>query len=298
MTWLELSVVCDAAQADALEATLADAGALSLGIDDAGDGPLFEPAPGEHPLWRQCRLSALFDDRQVLAAAVQRISDVHGVTLASRLEQREFAERDWLTETQSALPASRFGRRLWVVPPGTPPPSADAVCVELVPGLAFGTGAHESTALCLEWLDGQDLDGAEVVDFGCGSGILAIAAARLGARRVHAVDHDPQALTATRDNADANRVGSRIVVGVDASLDTTPCADLLVANILAGTLVTLAPRILALLRPGGRFALAGILAHQADDVCAAYRFASEGVELTCRGEWVCLSAVRAGSEAG
>ena len=292
MAWSELSVVCESARTAALEETLEQAGALAVSVDDAADGALFEPAPGEHPLWRRCRLTGLFEGAAAADAALVRIAAEHGAEQAAHFRQSELAERDWVTETQALMPPTRYGERLWVVPPGSSSPAADAVCVELVPGLAFGSGAHESTALCLDWLDGEQLAGREVVDFGCGSGILAIAAARLGAACVHAVDHDPQAITATGNNATANGVGERVLASDAADLAPTLTADVLVANILAGTLVSLAPRLSGLLRAGGRMALAGILASQADEVRTAYTQWFEDLVVVGRGDWVRVSGTR------
>ena len=217
---------------------------------------------------------------------------MHGEALAERAEQREVVERDWVTETQQAVPPTRFGRRLWVVPPGSPAPAGDAVCVELVPGLAFGSGAPATTALCLEWLDGIDLDGATVVDFGCGSGILAVAAAKLGAAEVMGLDHDPQALTATRCNAEANGVGDRVRCALTAPPALAGRAHVVVANILAGTLVTLAPSIAGLLRPGGRLAVSGVLEEQAGTVSEAYAPWCEICGVVARGGWVRVEARR------
>jgi ribosomal protein L11 methyltransferase len=175
-------------------------------------------------------------------------------------------EREWLKDFRPM----RFGRRLWVCPGGMQAGETDAVRIELDPGLAFGTGTHPTTALCLEWLDAQPVDGRQVVDYGCGSGILAIAAARLGAARVRAMDIDPQALIATRDNAVRNGVIDRLDITGDPELGPAS-ADLLLANILAGPLVELAPRFARAVRPGGLIAVSGLLADQAATVTAAYR---------------------------
>ena len=297
MGWRELSMVCEAESSAALEAILEAAGAIAVSIDDAADGALFEPAPGEHPLWRQCRLTGLFNTAAEADAALAGLARAQGPDFVAHVEQRDVIERDWVSENQFALPATRFGERLWVVPPGTPPPADDAVLVELVPGLAFGSGAHESTALCLQWLDAERPQGLDVIDYGCGSGILAIAAARLGAARVFAVDHDPQAITSTRDNAVANGVGDRVFVADTTAPPPPRPADLLVANILAGTLIGLAPKFAGLLRDGARMALAGILASQADDVRAACEPWFDGFVVVARGEWVRISATRNGAPA-
>jgi ribosomal protein L11 methyltransferase len=192
-------------------------------------------------------------------------------------------ERVWLEHFHPM----QFGRRLWICPAGQRPAAQNAVIVELDPGLAFGTGTHPTTALCLEWLEGSDLAGNNLIDYGCGSGILAIAALRLGAANAIAVDHDPQALEATRDNAIKNGVHERLTVHLPADAPRQP-SDLLVANILAGPLIELAPRLCGLLKPGGRFALSGILADQGAAVAAAYApFATLGPRHQ-RDDWILL----------
>jgi ribosomal protein L11 methyltransferase len=196
-------------------------------------------------------------------------------------------ERVWLEDFRPM----RFGRRLWVCPGGLPAGDADAIRIELDPGLAFGTGTHPTTALCLEWLDGQDLAGCSVVDYGCGSGILAVAAAKLGAAHVVAMDIDPQALIATRENALRNRVAGTLTVTGEPAL-APRSADVLLANILAGPLVELAPRFAEALVPGGRLALSGLLPEQADAVTAAYRPWFHIETTTTRDGWVLLSARR------
>ena len=190
---------------------------------------------------------------------------------------------------------TRFGQRLWVCPVGQSSPDPNAVVVDLDPGLAFGTGHHPTTALCLEWLDGADLAGRTLLDYGCGSGILAIAALKLGAARALAVDHDPQALEATRDNARANGVAERIWAGSPAELDGIAGArhaDLVVANILAGPLVELAPSLLACLRPGGALALSGVLADQVDSVQAAYAGSVHLGPTRLRDDWALISGFK------
>ncbi|MGH8338382.1 MAG: 50S ribosomal protein L11 methyltransferase, partial [Gammaproteobacteria bacterium] len=182
----------------------------------------------------------------------------------SLLEEREWS-REWLKDFKPM----RFGRRLWIVPSACAPPDATAVNIRLDPGLAFGTGAHATTALCLEWLDGTKLTGKTVIDYGCGSGILAIAAALLGALHVWAVDNDPQALTATQDNAARNRVISALKISLPDQLPVAK-ADVLLSNILAAPLVELAPCFAAHLKSGGSLVLSGILDSQRDEIHNAY----------------------------
>lgn len=291
MTWLQLEVTLEAAEIERVEAALLSAGALSVSCSDAGAQPLYEPDPQHPPLWHDTQLTAMFPEttdpdglRAVLQAAL------HPLRLPShrflRLEDREW-EREWLKDFKPM----RFGRRLWIVPSAYAPPDPDAINIRLDPGLAFGTGTHATTALCLEWLETADLTGKTVMDYGCGSGILAIAAARLGASCVWAMDNDPQALTATHANAGRNQVSD--IVKIHASDDKlTVQADLLLANILAGPLVELAPRFAALLKPGGSLVLSGILKDQRDAIQGAYasQFRFTG-EAQCQ-EWLRLDGLR------
>jgi ribosomal protein L11 methyltransferase len=251
-----------------VEDALFELGAVSVTLEDAADDPVLEPAPGATPLWPTVVVKALFDAgsspdaiRSALVQALPGAPDPRFELLADKAWERE-----WLKDFRPM----RFGRRLWVCPGGMAAGDADAIRVELDPGLAFGTGTHPTTALCLEWLDAQSLDGRQVVDYGCGSGILAIAALRLGAQRIVAMDIDPQALRATRENAARNGVLARLEVTADPAL-ATASADVLLANILAGPLVELAPRFAQAVRPGGLLALSGLLAEQAAAVTAAYQ---------------------------
>jgi ribosomal protein L11 methyltransferase len=277
LAWLQLSIEVSKPDAEGIAVFLEDSGALSVTLADAADEPQLEPGPGETPLWSQVKVSALFDADPESAALVARLADklarepragVTGAPFVERIEDQVW-ERVWL----DTFKPTRFGRRLWVCPRGQDPdePEAipEAVVVVLDPGLAFGTGHHPTTALCLEWLDGIDIDGKSVLDYGCGSGILAIAALRLGAARAIAVDHDPQALEATRNNALANGVADRLAIyGPDDVPELT--VDVTIANILAGPLIALAPRLVESLRPGGALAVSGVLANQVEAVRAAY----------------------------
>lgn len=291
MAWLQVTLTTGRDQASRVEAALEGAGALAVTLTDAGDEPQIEPPPGATPLWSEVRVTALFDDEPGFGERVALLAaDLAGRLTApphvERVEDRPWA-RAWLDDFRP----SRFGKRLWVCPRGQAAEGPDAVVVELDPGLAFGTGHHATTALCLEWLDGTDLAGRSLIDFGCGSGILAIAALRLGAAGALAVDHDPQALEATRDNAAANGVDARITVCDPAGIPEDP-ADVLVANILAGPLVELAPRLVRLVRPGGRIALSGILEEQAESVAAAYASAVDLDPVRVRDGWVLISGRR------
>jgi ribosomal protein L11 methyltransferase len=274
MSWLQAHVLTDPVHAPGVEAALAAAGAGSVTLLDAEDQPVLEPLPGETPLWPHVRVTGLFDDASGAAALQANIRTALGPGLGDAIRIEPLADQVWERTWLDHFHPMRFGRRLWVVPGGqTAELGAGDIAVELDPGLAFGTGTHPTTALCLEWLDGLELAGRRVIDVGCGSGILAIAALRLGAAHALAIDHDPQALLATRENAARNGVAERLtVLGTDAP--PAP-AEVVIANILAGTLIELAPRIAAMVAPGGRLALSGILADQADGVLTAYRSLGE-----------------------
>jgi ribosomal protein L11 methyltransferase len=244
-------------------------GAIALSLADAGDEPLLEPAPGETPLWQEVRLRALFDlaaNPVLIAATLEAVLGLAPHTVAAERVEDRVWEREWLRDFRPM----RFGQRLWVCPAGQPPGEPDAVVLELDPGLAFGTGTHATTALCLEWLDGAIRDGERVLDYGCGSGILALAALRLGAGRATAFDIDPQARHATRENAAKNGLADRVEIPTRAD-DVTGGFDVVLANILSGPLVALAPDLAARTDRGSALVLAGLLSHQAGEVAQAYQ---------------------------
>lgn len=272
MSWIQLNIDTDADGVEHLSEALSEAGALSVTWEDAADQPLFEPPPGATPLWTATRVVGLFDADTNMATVVEQLE----TTLAGPLRgwhATPLDDQDWERAWMDDFHPMRFGERLWICPSWCPPPVPEAVNLLLDPGLAFGTGTHPTTALCLVWLDAQALSGRVVIDYGCGSGILAIAAARLGAHRVYAVDNDPQALLATRDNATRNGVDTVIQTCLPEALDATLAgvqADVLLANILAGPLIALAPRLATLTRRGATIALSGILDEQAATVAGAY----------------------------
>ena len=244
-------------------------GAIAVALADGGDEPLLEPGPGETPLWQVVRLQALFEQSADPRLAAATLAAVLGLAPAAitveHIEDRAW-EREWLRDFRPM----RFGHRLWVVPGGQLPAGAAPVVLELDPGLAFGTGTHPTTALCLEWLDGRIRGGEQVLDYGCGSGILALAALKLGAGRATACDIDPQALTATRENAARNALSARTRVAEHPEA-VAGAFDVVLANILARPLVELAPRLASLCRDGGAVVLAGMLERQAGEVAEAYR---------------------------
>ncbi len=290
--WLQLTLEAIDHDPEKLEDALLRAGALAVTLEDAGDQPVLEPAPGETPLWTHTRVTGLFDaqtDIEVIKGQLRRFLHA-SLLLECRLTALE--ERDWVRAWMDHFHPMRFGQRLWVCPTEQTPPDPTAINIRLDPGLAFGTGTHPTTALCLEWLDGADLSGKAVLDYGCGSGILAIAAAKLGARRVWAVDIDPQALLASDDNADENGVEDRIGLAHPAELPVDLSVDILLANILAGVLVQLAAEFARRVQPGGRLVLSGILEPYADAVQAVFarEFAFDPVRR--REDWVLLEGTR------
>jgi ribosomal protein L11 methyltransferase len=291
MPWLQVELRVGEAQVEAAEAALEAAGALSVTLRDAGDRPVLEPGPGETPLWPDVIVTGLFPGDRDSADLKRAVHAGWPLSAPPEMHASWLEDRPWEREWERSFRPMRFGRRLRIIPPGTPRSHGEDVEVLLAPGLAFGTGTHPTTALCLEWLDGLDLNGAVVVDYGCGSGILAVAAACLGARRVIATDNDPQALLATRDNAAANRVADRIrTVAPDGMAGVA--ADVLVANILANPLIELAPKLRNVTKSGGRLALSGILRAQVPAVAAAYAPAFAVAAPAFKEDWARLEGTR------
>ena len=276
--------------AEAAEAACLASGAVAVTFDDQHDDPVLEPLPGEMRLWPSTRVRALLADGQDPGMAREQLARNLGIDTAdieSRIVPEQVWERAWLKHFK---PMS-FGSRLWVAPHHAQLPHDQSGVVRLDPGLAFGTGTHASTAMCLEWLDRHFVAGQSVIDYGCGSGILAIAALKLGAARAACFDIDSQALTATRDNAHANAVEARLDVCVSA--DELPRrTDILIANILSDTLCALAGDFAQRVRPGGSLVLAGILAHQEREVTAAYAPCFDIAAFAQRDSWVGLSGFR------
>lgn len=290
MSWLQLRLDTSPEQIEAAETLMLAAGAVAVTMEDNADQPVLEPGVGETPLWHQTRLTGLFTADTDMDAALAQFPPALLAACNQRVEILE--DKDWEREWISHYRPMRFGKRLWVCPSWLEPPEPDAVNLLLDPGLAFGTGTHPTTALCLTELDGMDLAGRKVVDYGCGSGILAVAALKLGAAQALGVDNDPQALVASRDNCARNQLPEAALEvalpGAEAVTHWQGRADLVVANILAGPLMALSDTLLGLLQPGGTLMLSGLLNTQAEELCAHYR---DRLQLTVVGEredWVCL----------
>jgi len=293
MSWLQIRLAITPDQAEALEDQLLDLGAVSVTFMDAEDQPIFEPDLGTTPLWSHTHLLALFESDTDADALLAHLQLLRGGELPEH-QVEGIEEQDWERSWMDNFQPMRFGRRLWIVPSWHVAPEPDAVNLLLDPGLAFGTGTHPTTALCLEWLDAQSLNGQSLLDFGCGSGILAIAGLLLGAAHAVGTDIDTQALEASRDNAQRNGIAEeRFALYLPEQLPQEP-ADVVVANILAGPLVSLAPQITALVKPAGRLALSGILAEQAEEMRAAYADAFELDPTAEKDGWVRISGTRRG----
>lgn len=276
-----------------VDEALMAAGALSVSFVDAHDDPVLEPLPGETPLWRETVTLGLFPDGTPVAPIETLLRELVPDGPALRLASELVEDRDWVRAWLEHWHPLRFGARLWVTPAEKRGeiPDPEALVMVLDPGLAFGTGTHPTTALCLEWMEAVPLQGATVLDYGCGSGILAIAACLYGAQRVIAVDIDPQALQATRQNAETNGVADRIETWLPHETPEST-VEVVLANILAGPLVRLAPELLGRLRPGGRLVLAGLLDRQADEVRAAYVDGLDFEPPLSREGWTRLSGQR------
>ena len=290
MPWLQLKLVTHAGEADAISDLLTELGAVAVTYEDAADQPLFEPDPGETRLWRETRVVGLFEaDTDIEAVKTELLTRLDSPPAHLNIDPLE--DKEWTRAWMDAFKPIPCGQRLWIVPSWHQPSDPEAVNVILDPGLAFGTGTHPTTALCLQWLDSHPPQGLEVIDYGCGSGILAIAAALLGARHVWAVDHDPQALIATRDNADKNGVADKITTCLPEELAQFE-ADLVLANILANPLMELAPKLAQQVKKGGDIVLSGILSHQADPVRQRYQQWFDMNPARQQEEWVELDGKR------
>jgi len=269
MEWQQFVMNLESLSPVSVEEILIRHGAKSVTFSDAGDRPVLEPAPGETPLWNRTRITGLFEPDTDVTALLADLRASLGLEELPDHHLETLADRDWEREWLKDFGPMRFGERLWVCPAGSEPDRRDAVIVRLDPGLAFGTGTHATTAMCLEWLDTLDLRGQTLLDYGCGSGVLAIASLKLGCAHARAMDIDPQAVLATRRNAEQNGVRERLTVTPSAE-DIDGEFDVVVANILAGPLADLAENVAAHVRPGGRLGLSGILSDQAAEVLEAY----------------------------
>ena len=291
MTWQQLICHSTLEHQEAISELMEAAGAASVTFEDAVDQPILEPLPGETPLWDQLIITGLYPAQDDLTELLLQFELKRAEWQISQLRLEQLEDRPWVREWMDNFHPMQFGKRLWVYPSwrDVPDEAKNAVKILLDPGLAFGTGNHPTTALCLEWLDGEDLAGKSVLDYGCGSGILAIAAAKLGATTIVATDIDPQALEATQENAKRNHLAPECIFTCQPEAVPTQQYDVVIANILSGPLVNLAPSLLAYLKPQGRLALSGILIDQEAAVKAAYQAALVDIEIKTQEDWLRLA---------
>ena len=290
--WIQLNIETSPQKTEIIEDAVLAAGAVSVTLQDAADQPILEPGVGETPLWDRCILTALFSASIEPSETEQQIQSNLPFDLHSSWQLVE--DKDWSQEWKKHFkPIACSEGRLWICPSWIEAPQPDAVNLRLDPGLAFGTGSHPTTMLCLNWLEKQSLKGKTVIDFGCGSGILGIAALLLGAEKVWAIDNDPQALLASRDNAQRNGIEDhRLVTLLPQQIPAKAKADIMVANILAKPLIDLAPQISELTIDNGQLCLSGILSHQIDQVSAAYIQQFIFTPTVVEDNWAQLSATK------
>lgn len=291
MPWIQLTVSAPEAQAPLVGDMLQGNGALAVTYRDAQDNPIFEPPLGEVLYWQETLVTGLFPAEHDMQAVVSNLKQSRFFRDGLQYKTDQLEDKDWEREWMDNFHPIQFGERLWVCPSWREIPDPEAVNLLLDPGMAFGTGTHPTTALCLAWLDSQDLTGKTVVDFGCGSGILAIAALLLGAERAIGIDIDQQALIASRENAERNGVADRLEVYLPANQPRLE-ADIVVANVLAGPLQELADVIAAYVGTDGELVMSGILERQIDAVQQAYQPAFEFSPAKVQDDWVMLHAKR------
>jgi len=293
MAWIQLKFNYKNPDADSLSDYLMELGALAVTFLDAEDKPILEPKPGETPLWDHLIVLALFEadvDTKSIDSAIQ--SHDFAQYIGQQYEWEIIRDQDWERSWMENFKPMQFGERVWIIPSWCEAPEPDAVNIKLDPGLAFGTGTHATTALCLQWLDSADLTGKTVIDYGCGSGILAIAALLLGAEKVYAVDIDPQAIEATKQNLQRNGIDSkRLVLGLPEQVKL-PQADILVANILAEPLRQLAESIANSVQVSGNLVLSGLLETQADELNSLYSQWFEMDDAKVQEDWARLSGTK------
>ncbi|MBI5450412.1 MAG: 50S ribosomal protein L11 methyltransferase [Gammaproteobacteria bacterium] len=289
--WLQILFDARPDNAGLIADLLSETGALAVTLQDRGDEAIYEPPLGSEPLWSDTCVIGLFDADTDVSGVLQHIQHALQGQDMPACHVKRLANQDWERVWLAHFRPMRFGQRLWICPTAYQPPDPTAVNIMLDPGLAFGTGTHPTTALCLEWLDSHAVTDHHVIDYGCGSGILAIAAARLGARQVAAVDIDHQALLATADNARRNHVDHLIHGYLPADLPAI-AADTVLANILAGPLADLAPQLAQLVKPGGSLVLSGLLSPQGPALQGSYRRWFDFIWQQQREDWLCLAARR------
>ncbi|MCK5918579.1 MAG: 50S ribosomal protein L11 methyltransferase [Cocleimonas sp.] len=290
--WQQINCYCNKAFQDEITQCMEMANALSITFQDAGDTPVLEPLPGETPLWNDLILTALFTGDDDLSAPLLDLQSNKQQWQISKIDVERLEDQDWERAWMDDFKPMKFGENLWIYPSWNEIPEDESTKIILDPGLAFGSGTHPTTALCLEWLDANPPQGLSVIDYGCGSGILAIAAAKLGASAILATDIDPQALIATKDNMLKNKIPEfAIETCFPEELPTEP-VELLIANILSGPLVELAETFAQLIKPNGTIVLSGILEEQTDNIVKAYQIGFNIIQVAQKDDWIRVTAQR------
>ncbi len=292
MVWWQFSLNCQAFELERVENLMVGLGALSISLSDAADEPIYEPLPGDNPVWQASVVAATFDGANDHELLYQQLTSKLPDHLAQGVRLKTLQDQDWNQAYKQHFHPLQCAPNLWIVPSWSEPPDPAATIVQLDPGLAFGTGSHPTTALCLGWLGTRDIVDRRVIDFGCGSGILAIAAIKLGAQWVAAVDIDPQALTACHSNMEVNGINSAQIQVTPPEELGDPAANLLIANILAGPLIKLVHRFAELVEPGGQILLSGILKTQLEDIQLTYRPYFDLDSPRYNEDWVCIAGSR------
>ncbi len=292
MAYLKLQIQITEDQFPVLESALSRSGALSVSAEDAEDQPILEPKPGETPLWQNLTLSALFQANKNQRKVENRIKPYLSELQFASLVWTDLAEQAWEKAWMQYYQPVHFKENLWVGSTEHTPPAQVKATLFLEPGLAFGTGSHPTTYLCLEWLSEQELADKTLIDYGCGSGILMLAALKLGATLTHGVDLDPQALTATEDNAERNGIHSGFTLDLPDTFPIDTRADIVIANILANPLMELAHFLSSLIKPHGTIVLSGLLSEQAEQVKQAYLPDIQWQDQREKDGWICLVGIK------
>jgi len=288
MPWIQAHLIVSKEQSSLAELVFENIGAVSITLGDAQDEPVLETLPDEIRLWSLVKVTALFEFSNSISDEIrQSVNQALNQELSQQLSIETLQDQEWERTWLKYFHPMQFGKNLWICPSGHEVKEPDAIIIDLDPGLAFGTGTHPTTALCLEWLEQSELNDKHVIDYGCGSGILAIAALKLGAKHATGIDYDPQALLASIDNAEKNNV-TELLTTLDSNSSPDQKADILVANILAGVLIDLAPNINKLINPNGQIVLSGILSDQAEAVNDIYTEWFDMKPITEKNGWVRL----------
>ena len=290
--WRQLKIQLKSEDASELEQTLFKSGALSISYLDAEDQPVFQKEPNSTPLWDNAFLLCLFDGNVELDSLLADLKGNTGILNNENLAVEVIEDKDWERSWMEDFKPMQFGEKLWILPSWETPPDPTAANLMLDPGLAFGSGTHTTTSLCLRWLGKSAIDTKEVIDYGCGSGVLAIAAALLGAKKVHAVDNDPQAIAATLDNSYRNNIAEGIITAYlpEALPELNP--DILIANILSEPLIDLSLKFADLVKPGGQIVLSGILEEQVTSLLSCYKRCFDLDAPIIENEWVLITGTR------